>query len=99
MVNEFLMDRVNMAHALLDQGQLGEALQLIKNIKIRIQDKNLLGEITDKENHIEIEYSNKMKTLNGDPVSISGKLFELNLWRIKEYINFYDRVIRTHERL
>jgi len=99
MVNEFLMDRVNMSHALLDQGQLHEALELVKNIKIHIQDKNLLGEITDKENHIEIEYSNKIKTISGDPVSISGKLFELNLWRVKEYINYYDKVIRTHERL
>ena len=99
MVNEFLMDRVNMAHALLDQGQLKEALDVTKNIKIRIQDKNLLGEITDKENHIEIEYSNKFKSIDGDPVTQSGKLFELNMWRAKEYINYYDRVIRTHERI
>jgi len=99
MVNEFLMDRVNVVHALLDQGDLGNALKIAKNIKLRIHDKGLLGEISDKENHIEIEYNNKFKNITGDPVAVSGKLMELDLWRIKEYITFYDTLIKTHERI
>ena len=99
MVNEFLIDRVNMAHALLDEMQVEQALWIIKNIKIRIQKPNLLGEIQDKENHIEIEYKNRMKNLTGTPMELTGKVGELNLWRIKEYITFYDRIIQGHDQL
>ena len=97
MVNEFLLDRINIAHAMLDQMQLNEALWVIKNIKLRIQDKNLLGEIQDKENHIEIEYTNKEKSISGSPAEITGKLGELNLWRVKEYITFYDSIVKSHD--
>ena len=97
MVNEFLIDRVNMAHALLDEMQVDTALRILKNIKLRIQDKNLLGEIGDKENHIEIEYTNKMKTISGDPMTVTGKLNELEIWRIREYITFYDNIVKSHE--
>jgi hypothetical protein len=97
MVNDFLIDRVNMAHALLDEMQVEQALWIIKNIKLRIQDKNLLGEIQDKENHIEIEYTNKMKSITGEPTIVAGKLGELNLWRIKEYIEFYDGITKSHD--
>jgi len=97
MVNEFLMDRINMAHAMLDQMQLDQALWVIKNIKLRIQDKNLLGEISDKENHIEIEYTNKMKSITGTPMEITGKMGDLELWRVKEYITFYDDIIKKHD--
>ena len=99
MVNEFLLDRINNAHNLLDNMDLERALWVIKNIKLRIKDKGLLGEISDKENHIDIEYKNKYNNINGDATTQSGKLIELNIWRCKEYIDFYDTLIKGHERL
>jgi len=99
MVNEFLEDRVNNAHNLLDNMQLEQSLWVVKNIKLRIKDKGLLGEISDKENHIEIEYKNKYNAITGDATTQSGKLIELNIWRVKEYIDFYDTLVKSHERL
>jgi len=99
MVNEFLEDRINNAHNLLDNMQLEQALWVTKNIKMRIKDKALLGEIGQKENHIEAEYKAKYNNIGGDATTQSGKLIELNIWRVKEYITFYDTLLKSHERL
>jgi len=99
MVNEFLMNRVNTAHSLLDEGQVEGALWVLRNIKLRIHDPNVINKIKDKEKTVENEYKTRYSSISGDATRQMEQLSDLNLWRIKEYISFYDQILREHERL
>jgi len=93
MVNEFLLNRVNTAHSLLDEGQVEGALWVLRNIKLRIHDPNVINKIRDKEKTVENEYKTRYSSISGDATRQMEQLSDLNLWRIKEYISFYDQIL------
>ena len=45
MVSNFITDRIDNAHALIDQGSYVQAVELLKNIKHRIHKSDVLNEI------------------------------------------------------
>lgn len=94
MSQEFLMERINTAHELLDGGQIEGSLWVLKNIKLRIHEPEILASIKDKESKVENEYTKRYANIHGDATAQMEKLSELNLWRIKELLTFYDTIVK-----
>lgn len=94
MSQEFLIDRINTAHELLDNGQVEGALWVLKNIKLRIHEPEILVTIKEKEKKVQNEYNSRYSNIHGDPAAQMEKLSELNLWRIKELLTFYDTIVK-----
>ena len=99
MVNEFLMEIVNAAHMRLlspDWREVKNGFDLLDTIVIRVHDKKLIDRINAKNIEVNAEYSKKMKEIGviNDPQEKSLNIYNVEFWRTKEMIIFYDNLIK-----
>jgi len=93
LVSEFIADRLNTAHGLIDEGRFDVAVNLLKNIKLRIHEKEAEDEINkfEKEHDARLEISLKeIESSNDDPLRKDANI--MGKWESysKDYLNFYD---------
>lgn len=96
MVSEFFATQINMAHQLMNEGGLDEAVELLKNLDIRVHDKETLEKIKQHNNTIDKEYQTKYAAITGDPIEGYNQVVMLKRWRTREYIRFYDQMSKTN---
>lgn len=98
--NAFFLDRINLAHAHMDQGDFDYPIKILKNLKVRIHDTTLLTQINIHDEQVEKRYQEDHTALcrsSGDPYENYKKELALNEWRCQEYIKYYDNIIRNNE--
>lgn len=94
-MSEFFKDKLNIAHDLIDNYEFDRCVELIKNLKIRIHDTELLTKIGIHEENIEKRYQDDYIALSGkqgDPFDSFKKVNELQRWRGQEYLKYYDKL-------
>ena len=96
-MSEFLKSLIDEAHVNLLNRNFDEAIRQLKSIKLRINDEVNLGKMQRKENEIDQQYQTQFrqtKNNSNDDIEFLNKLMELKDWRSKEYLVFYDRIVR-----
>ena len=99
-MSEFFLDRLNIAHDLIDNYQYDRAVEIIKNLKTRIHDTELLTKINIHENDIEKRYQSDYVNLSGkqgDPFDSFKKVTDLQRWRAQEYLKYYDKLRQEYD--
>jgi hypothetical protein len=99
-MNEFFKNRLDTAHALIDERQYEEAVELIQNLKTRIHDTNVLTQINMHDTETEKQYDTRYQNLAmkaGDPTQSFTQLVLLKKWRSQEYLKYYDLMLREHD--
>ena len=97
MVSDFFATQINTAHEMMNQGMFKEAVELLKNLNIRIHDPKLLEEIKSHNNTIDKEFNIKYDAISGDALTGYGSYVALEHWKTSEYIRFYDKLSKKRE--
>jgi hypothetical protein len=99
-MNEFFHNRLNTAHAMIDEGSYDEAVELLKNLNQRIHDTETSVNINTTTTDIDKQYTaNLMSLANkaGDPYESFKNALALKKWRSQQYLRFYDNLLIKHE--
>ena len=100
MSKEFIENRVDMAHNAIDEGDPQAAVNILRNLKLRIHDVHLEEEIKKFEKKEDTRFENKLEEINKsgrDPLRKDrNKQIEIIKYA-KRYLNFYDRLRKEHD--
>jgi hypothetical protein len=99
-MNEFFKNRLDMAHALIDEGQYENAVEVILNLKSRIHDSAVLTNINMHDTTVEKEYGIRYQNIAskaGDPTQSFQQLMVLKKWKAQEYLKYYDSTLREND--
>ena len=99
-MNEFFKNRLDTAHALIDEGSYDEAVELLKNLNTRIHDTEISTNINMTTTDIDKQYTNNLMALSnkaGDPYESYKNALGLRKWRSQQYLRFYDNLLIKHE--
>jgi len=99
-MSEFFINRLDTAHALIDEGQYDQAIELIQNLDTRIHDNELLIKLNQHKQETEKEYQTRYHSISmksGDPYQSFIDVQGLKKWRSQEYLKFYDNMLREHD--
>ena len=99
-MNEFLESRLNTAHALIDEGRYDEAVEILKNLDMRIHDTGIATNINTTASDIEKQYTSNLVSISnkaGDPFESFKSALALKKWRAQQYLRFYDNLLIKHE--
>ncbi len=99
-MSEFFQNRLDTAHALIDEHDFDTPVEILQNLKTRIHDSDILTKIGMHETTVEKEYSTRYTLLcqkSGDPYESFKQMQILKKWRATEYLTFYDRLVRENE--
>jgi len=99
-MNEFFKNRIDTAHALIDEGQWDTAIEIVQNLKIRIHDATVLTQINMHDSEVEKEFNIRYQNIAskaGDPTQSYTQLVMLKKWRSQEYVKYYDHMLREHD--
>ena len=99
-MSEFFKDRLDVAHALIDEHQYDMAVEIIQNLRVRIHDTDILTKINDHDNKVDNEYNNRYSLLSsrtGDPMQNFNEVQKIKKWRSQEYLTFYDKIFKDHD--
>ena len=99
-MNEFFKNRIDTAHALIDERMYDDAVELLQNIKTRIHDAGILSTMNQHDSDVDKEYNKQYATIGtqtGDPYESYSKVVQLKRWKAQEYLKFYDKTLREHE--
>lgn len=100
MVSEFIRNRLDSAHSLIDEGSFEAAVNLLKNIKLRVHDEV----VSDKISVFEKEHDNTLSKRVNDirsssKDSLRKQYEELDQYEsyAKSYLSFYDRLSKEYD--
>lgn len=98
-MSEFFKNRLDVAHALIDEGEFDGAVEIIQNLKTRIHDESILGKLTLHDNKTKKEYMEQYTECGkiGDPYESFKKAQEIRKWRAQEILRFYDKLVIEHD--
>jgi len=100
MVSEFIQNRINLAHDMIDQKGFEEAVELLKNLKNRIHEQNIIPEINifEQEHDQKLkEMINKIDTSSDDPLRKQHNKYEQWKRYAQSYLKFYDNITKKHD--
>lgn len=101
-MSEFLGDRINIAHNLIDEGQYEQAVEIMKNLKMRIHDQAKKDEMIVWEKQVEenfIKTKKEIPTMFGDIEEQFERYFVLKKQRATKYLEYYDKMIKEYDRI
>ena len=101
-MSEFLGDRINIAHNLIDEGQYEQAVEVLKNLKIRIHKEDVKAGMIAWEKQIEenfIKTKKEIPTQFGDIEEQFERYFVLKKQRATKYLEYYDKMIKDYDRI
>ena len=99
-MNDFFKNRLDMAHALIDEGQYETAVEVIQNLKVRIHDSTVLTNMNLHDSDVENQFNTRFQNIAmkaGDPTVGYTNLLLLKKWRAQEYLKYYDHMLREHD--
>lgn len=100
MVSEFIKNRLDIAHDSIDKGEYGEAVRILKNIKLRVHEEKAEKEIetfeTEKDGKLEAKLIEIDKSEDDPLRKEANAMSEYELYA-KAYLNFYSNLVRHHE--
>ena len=82
---------------MMNEGMFKEAVDLLKNLNIRIHEPKLLEDIKKHNDTIDKEFTIKYDAISGDAITGYSAYVALEQWRTREYIRFYDKLSKTNE--
>ena len=92
-MSDFIKSLIDEAHVDFLNRQYDESIRKLKSIKIRVNDKNILGRMANKENNIDEEYKARYSNIShNDDVELLNKIMALKEWQSKEYLSFYSEI-------
>lgn len=100
MVSGFIQDRIDTAHALIDEGAYDQAVEVLKNIKYRIHEEGVLADIEqfEKEHDKKLEdMTQGIDTSSDDPLR---KNYNKTLqWKkySQVYLRFYSKLTQQYD--
>jgi len=104
MTSELFKGKLNQAHDLLDQRNYEACLEILTNLKIRIQDKTVYENAKAHEQKVETEYTQRYKdesAKHGDPLErftkSSNFIDKMEKWRVQETLRFYDKLAKQYD--
>lgn len=100
MVSEFIRDRLDNAHAMIDEGGYDQAVHLLKNIKYRVHEEGVRAEIEQFEKEHDKKLDDMIKgiqTSNEDPLRKQHN--EIHQWEKYShmYLQFYDNLTKHND--
>jgi hypothetical protein len=99
-MNEFFENRLNTAHALIDEEQYDAAVILLKNLDARIHDVSVSTNLNALTGDIEKQYMNSLLMISnkaGDPWENYKQAESLRKWRAQQYLRLYDVTLQKSE--
>lgn len=100
MISEFIKNRLDTAHGLIDEGRYDLAVELLKNMKLRVHEKEAEEEIKkfeeEKDARLEIRLK-EIKDSEDDVLRKDANTGEEWGQYAKDYLNFYDRLSKRHD--
>ena len=99
-MNEFFKNRLDTAHALIDERNYGLAIEILKNLKVRIHDETPLAKLINHEDITEKNYLAARLNISRsglDPVDAFDKNEENEKWKAQELLKFYDKTLREYD--
>lgn len=100
MSKEFVDNRIDTAHGLIDEGNPLGAITLLKNLKLRVHNNEVAKEIQkfeeNTDNEIETEMRIIEKSERDELRKEDDKRKKVMEWA-KTYLDFYDRMSKEHE--
>ena len=100
MVNEFIRNRVDIAHDMIDNGRFDDAVERLKRIKTRIHNDDLLAQVKKwEEDHDKVlkERLEKIEASNKHPYDKQQE--SVGQWEkyAEAYLSYYDDLNKQHE--
>ncbi len=103
-VSKIFEDRLNLAHALIDRGEYDDAVDVLKNLKLRINSETVFKEVSDHMGVVDKTYEEKIKVeeeQHGDPwereLRARGFINDVTAWRAKELLRYMDKLSKEHD--
>lgn len=99
-MSEFFRNRLDTAHALIDEHDYDTSVEIIQNLKTRIHDIDILTKINTHDIEVEKEFNNRYVSLSsrsGEPYEQYKELMNLKKWKAQEYLKYYDKIIREND--
>lgn len=100
MASEFIKNRIDLIHALIDDGQYADAVDIAKNLKLRIHDKAVLDKINEFEISCDNEWHKKLDSIDKSSVNPLDKTkprIKAHAERAKNYLRFYDWLSKEYD--
>lgn len=99
-MSDFFNNRIDTAHALIDEHDFDTPVEIIQNLKSRIHDQDILTKCNLHDNDVEKEFNARYTNLcqkSGDPTESFKQVMILKKWRAQEYLKFYDKITKEHD--
>lgn len=100
MTSEFIMNRINTAHDLIDQGQYNEAVSILKRLKTRIHDEEVIKKIKEWEQvHDETlgKRIEKIRESTKHEVDKQNEMMTQIMNYADSYLSYYDGLTREYD--
>jgi hypothetical protein len=100
MSKDFIESRIDMAHNAIDEGNPQGAIGLLKNLKLRIHDRDVETKIKDFEERTDHEVEHRMKEISisdDDELRKDANRSKAVVSWAKKYLDFYDRVLKEYD--
>jgi len=97
MVNDFILSRIDTAHALIDEQQYEEAVGILKNLKLRIHDPDIekrIKEFEDSHDRKLHEMLFSIENSNNDPLLKQRDAMNQLKKYAESYLKYYDGLIK-----
>ena len=97
---EFIENRIDMAHNVIDEGNPQGAIGLLKNLKLRIHDRDVELEIKNFEEKTDYDVETRMKEIavsDDDELRKDANRSKAVMSWAKKYLDFYDRLVDEYE--
>lgn len=100
MVSEFIRNRLDTAHGLIDEGRFDMSVELLKNLKLRVHEKEAEDEIKKFEENHDGHFEVKLKEISDSDNDVLRKdadtMMEWSLYA-KSYLDFYDKLAKEYK--
>ena len=100
MSKEFIDNRIDMAHNLIDEGNPLNAITLLKNLKLRIHSDEVADKIKEFESKTDKDIEDGLYSINvsdKDELRKDHEKRNLMMDWAKRYLDFYDDLVKGYE--
>ena len=99
-VSEFIKSRLDGAHGLIDEGNFEAAVEILKNLKLRVHEDGAEKKIAEFEETRDKQFEKLIKEIEENNPDTYERLAYIEAERKKyagDYLNFYDDLVLHHD--
>jgi len=100
MSKDFIDNEIDEAHDLIKHGDFEQAVMQLKDIKLRVHDKEILDSIKKFENEHDSVLEQRLREIEKstvDPLRKQSQIFEQLSNYARSYLSFYDKLRKEYE--